>query len=151
MKMMTMLAGTLAAAVAAAAGVAAEDPIAVRQALMQGNGSSAAVAAGMMKGELDYSPTVGKSVITSVHGVAMAYGDYFPEGSDEGGDTRAAPAIWEDRAGFDAELATFREVTAGAVEAAGREGPPDLAAFQAAMGPIFDSCTSCHEDYRLEN
>ena len=149
MKKLTILAGTFAAFAFAA--YATEDPIATRQAMMQGNGGAAGAAGAMLKGELDYSPVVGKAVITSIHGVAMAFGDYFPEGSDEGADTRAAPAIWEDRAGFEEELATFREVTASAVEAAGQDGPPDLAAFQGAMEAVFDSCMSCHEDYRLED
>lgn len=54
----TILALSLIAATATAA-FAADDPIAVRKALMQSNGAAAGAAAGMMKGDIAYSPAVG--------------------------------------------------------------------------------------------
>nr|WP_306306754.1 cytochrome c [Nitratireductor aquibiodomus] len=41
--------------------------------------------------------------------------------------------------------------TAAAVEASGKDGPADLAAFQAAIGPVFGNCKSCHENFRVQN
>ena len=145
----TVLALSLVAATAAAA-FAADDPIAVRKALMQGNGAAAGLSAGMMKGEIAYSPAAGKAAIASFNGTAMAFGDFFPEGSDMGANTRAAAAIWDDRAGFDAELAKFQAATAAATTASGRGGPADLDAFKAAVGPILGTCRSCHEGYQVQ-
>lgn len=130
---------------------AADDPIKVRQTLMDSNGASAGVAAGIMKDEIAYNPAVAKAVLASMAAVAQAYGDFFPEGSEDASRSHAAPAIWEDPEGFAAELGKFQSSTSAGVEAAGRGGPADKAAFVALMQPVFDSCTSCHEGYRLEN
>lgn len=128
--------------------LAATDPIAARKTLMDGVAANAGVAGGVMKGEIAYSPAVGKAVIESMAGVALVYGDYFPEGTDTG-DTKASPKIWSDRAGFDAELAKFQAAVAAAREASGREGPADQAAFAAAIQPVLGTCRACHEGYRL--
>lgn len=131
--------------------LATEDPIATRQALMDNNGASAAVAGAMMKGEVAYSPVVGKAVFAAMAATAQAFGDYFPEGSANAEHSDAAPKIWEDKAGFEAELAKFRKATSAAVEASGKTGPADQAAFMAAAKPVLDSCKSCHEAYRLDD
>ncbi len=54
-------------------------------------------------------------------------------------------------AGFQDELAKFQQATAAAQKAAGKDGPADKAAFAGLMKPIFDSCKSCHEGYRVDN
>jgi cytochrome c556 len=144
-----MLIGALTAFAAPA--FAADDPIAVRQALMRNNGAAAAVAGAVGKGELDYSPIVGRSVIAALNATAQTYGDFFPEGSADAERSRASPKIWEDMAGFMAALDEFSAATASATEASGREGPPDAAAFTAAVGPVLQTCSGCHETYRLEN
>lgn len=149
--MKTLLFPIVGLALLAMPAVAADDPIAVRQVLMSSNGASAAVAGAVLKGELDYSPVVAKSVFTSMAAVAQAFGDYFPEGSADPARSDAAPRIWEDAAGFETELTEFREITATALEAAGKDGPADAAAFQAALQPVLGTCRSCHETYRLEN
>ncbi|WP_223477147.1 c-type cytochrome [Oricola indica] len=143
----TIFAFSLIAATTATA-FAADDPIAVRKSLMQSNGAAAGASAGMMKKEIDYSPAVGKAAIAAFHASAEAFGDYFPEGSDMGADTRASAKIWEDPDGFKAELDKFKTAAAAAMEASGREGPADLEAFQAAVGPILGTCRSCHEGYQ---
>lgn len=143
----TLIALSVIAATATAA-FAADDPIAVRKALMQSNGAAAGLSAGMMKKEIDYSPSAGKAAIAALHGTAEAFGDFFPEGSDMGADSKAAPAIWEDAAGWQAELDKFKAATVAAMEASGREGPADLEAFQAAVGPVLGTCKSCHEKFQ---
>jgi len=123
----SLIAGLAAAGLALPA-VAAEDPIAARQALMSANGAAGAVAGAMLKDELPYSPVVAKSVIATVNGTAHAVGDLFTEA-----------------------LVTFQEAAAAASDASGKDGPADKAAFGAAMKPVFDACQGCHEDYRVEN
>jgi len=135
---------------ASAPGLAADDPIATRQAIMSSVGATAGLGGGMMKGEIAYSPTAGKAALAAARASALTFGDYFPAGSDQG-NTGAAPSIWENPDGFEAELAKFSEATAKGIEASGKSGPADLEAFKAAMGPIFGTCKSCHETYRKKN
>lgn len=129
---------------------AADDPLATRQAVMSSVGGAAGLGGGMMKGEIAYSPAAGKAAIATMRAASLTFGDYFPDGSDSG-DTEAAPAIWSDRAGFDAEIAKFAAATEAAAKASGKGGPADLDAFKAAFGPIFGSCKACHEGYRVKN
>ncbi len=147
MKRLTYGFGALVALAAPLAALA--DPITSRQALMSGNGAAAAVAGGMLKNEIPFDPVVARLVLRTMNATAIVYGDFFPEGSGDPARSKADPAIWSDRAGFDAEVAKFQASTAKAVEAAGRDGPADLAAFQAAVGPAFDSCKTCHETYQV--
>jgi cytochrome c556 len=144
----SLLAG-LAAAVALPA-FAAEDPIAVRQALMSSNGAAGAVAGAVLKDELAYSPLLGKSVIAAMQGTAQAVGDYFPEGTLDPANSAASAKIWEDPAGFTEQLAKFQKAAADASAASGRDGPADKAAFATAMTPLFDACKTCHEGFRVE-
>lgn len=129
---------------------AADDPIAVRQDIMSSVGAAAGLGGGMMKGQLDYSPAAGKAAIAAMNAAAVSFGSFFPAGSDQG-DTGALPAIWENADGFAAELAKFSAATGKAMEASGKDGPADLDAFKAAMGPVFGTCKSCHETYRKKN
>jgi cytochrome c556 len=132
-----------------AAAAAADDPIATRKTLMDANGAAAAVSAALLKGDLDYNPTVAKAAIMTLRAVSHSYGAFFPAGSDKG-NTKASPKIWEDAAGFQKELAEFQEHADAAAQAAGKNGPADLAAFKAAVTPIFDDCKDCHQNYRLK-
>jgi len=131
-------------------GFTADDPVAVRQALMRNNGSAAAVAAAVMKGELAYSPVTGRAVIAALGATAAAYGDFFPEGSGDDPRTEASPKIWEDMPAFQAELNKFQTAVAGALEASGKDGPPDAAAFTSAMKPVLGTCKGCHETFRVD-
>ena len=127
---------------------ALEDVVTTRKNLMYSNGASAGLAGAMMKGEVEYSPAAGRAVLSSFNATSMAFGDYFPEGSDTG-DTKAKETIWSDPAGFEAELVKFQTSSAEGNAAGGREGPADLAAFQAAVLPVLDSCKTCHEGYHV--
>ena len=104
----------------------------------------------MMKGDLAYSPVVGKAAIAALNAVSHSVGDYFPDGSDMGADTTAAPKIWEDMAGFKNEIGEFMEKTSAAAAASGKDGPADLDAFKAAVGPVLGMCKECHETYRVK-
>lgn len=129
--------------------IAAEDALGSRKAVMQSVGAAAGLAGGMMKGEIPYSPAAGKSAIASMNAAATVFGDYLPAGSNTG-DSTASPKIWEDAAGFKAALAKFGTDTGAAVSASGKDGPADLDAFKAAMGPVFANCKACHEAYRVK-
>ncbi|MEM9999601.1 MAG: cytochrome c [Pseudomonadota bacterium] len=141
---------TLAAAVVLAAGAAtvvAQDAIAERKAAMKSVGGAFGPVVRMVRGQADFDAAVVLASFTTMNEVAMRYGELFPEGSETGGETKASPAIWEDRAGFDAEVSRFQEVTAAAVAAA----PADLDATRAVFGPVGQSCGSCHEKFQLSD
>jgi cytochrome c556 len=136
-------------ALSASAAYAADDPIAIRKALMDSNGAAAAVSAGLLKGEIPYNPVVAKEAIMALRAVSHAYGSFFPAGSDKG-NTKASPKIWQDAAGFQAALAKFRTDADAAAEASGKKGPADLAAFKTVITPVLKNCAACHRDYRLK-
>ncbi|MDJ0918136.1 MAG: cytochrome c [Woeseiaceae bacterium] len=77
---------------------------------------------------------------------ADQYGDLFPEGSESGFETEAAPAIWEDRAGFDMALSEFADATKLAIESS----PMTLEEARATVSPVFRTCKGCHDNYRVE-
>jgi cytochrome c556 len=129
--------------------VAADDPVAVRKALMSSVGAAAAMSGGVLKGEIAYAPAIGASAIATMAAASVAYADFFPEGSDGDPRSAASPKIWEDRAGFLEQVAKFQAATAAAVTASGRNGPADAEAFKAAVEPILGTCRSCHESYQV--
>jgi cytochrome c556 len=146
--MVRIAALSLAVIVSAASvtALAAEDPILTRKKLMSAAGAAAGgLAGGMMKEEIPFNPVIAASAIRTLNAVAYSFGDYFPEGSNQG-DTRAAPEIWENMAEFQEYLVQFRQTTDAAREA----DPKDLDAFKAAMGPVMETCGDCHDDFRLE-
>ena len=128
--------------------VATDDPILTRKKLMQANGAVFyGVANRMLKGEIPFNPVVAASVLRTTSAVAHSFGDYFPEGSDTGGETRASPKIWEDMAGFQAALEEFRQTADAAVAAE----PEDLESFRTVATQLGDTCNACHDDYRLKD
>lgn len=148
----TLMAGMLAATVGATVPLAAaDDPIAVRQALMDSNGAAAGLATGVLKGEIAYDPAIGKAAIRAVAATSAAVGSFFPAGSADPARSHASPKIWDDAAGFADQLAKFKAATDGALKVSGRSGPADSEAFAAAMAPVFDSCKSCHQGYKTED
>lgn len=133
-------------AVALVSGAAFADPIADRKALMKERGGLVGQLAPVAKGE---KPFDAAAVLAALQGLA-ANGDkfdvdaLFPAGSDSG-DTKAAPKIWEDMAGFKAAEAKFEADVDAAIAAA----PQDLDAFKAQFGAVAANCGACHQAYRL--
>lgn len=72
---------------------------------------------------------------------------FFPEGSgpEAGVETEALPAIWANRAEFDAALAKLTTGSA-ALQAAVQAG--DMAAVRTAMTEVSGSCKACHDRFR---
>ena len=70
----------------------------------------------------------------------------FPDGTQLPG-SRALPAVWTDRAGFNARAAAFAQAT-DRLAAAAQAG--DKAAFAEAWKATGASCGACHDAYRAE-
>jgi cytochrome c556 len=126
--------------------IAADDPRHVRHELMEDNGKAAKPLGAMLKGEREYDAGAVMASLDTLRDASMRLGELFPPGSETGEDTRAAPAIWEDRAGFEAAIATFGD----AVNAAIAARPETLDAAKPVLGPIFNACKGCHDNYRTE-
>lgn len=137
-----VLAATLTFASIAVAG----SPQHERHELMESVYDAAKVVGPMLKGESDYEHAAAMDALETWAGVAEVFGDHFPVGSETGEDTEAAPAIWEDREGFDAALAAWSD----AVDAAIAANPATLEDAKPVIGPVFGKCKDCHETYRIE-
>lgn len=128
--------------VAATAVLAQTDVIAERKALMRGNGAATRVGTQMIRGEVPFDVAKAREVFSGIVAGMDRFPNLFPEGTQTG-DTRAAPTIWTENAGFRAAAAKIME---DAKQAA--ESTTDLASFQANFQRVGANCNSCHEKYR---
>jgi cytochrome c556 len=135
-----------AVALAVTAVAAQSDPIAARKALMKSNGDQAKVGAAMAKGEAPFDLTKVQTIFATFADSAAKAPALFPETSKTGGETAALPAIWENKADFDARLTKF-----GADSKAAQSAVKDLDAFKATWGGLLkNNCGGCHEKYRMK-
>jgi len=127
--------------------LAGDDPIHERHELMEGVGDAAKPIGQMLKGEREFDAAVVMASFETFDDASARFGELFPPGSETGQDTEAAPAIWEDRAGFEEALAAW----ADAVDAAIAANPQTLDETKPVAGEIFNTCKGCHDDYRIED
>ena len=124
--------------------IAADDPTHERHELMEGVRDAAKPIGAMFRGEAEYDQDTVMASLRTFEDSGARFGDLFPDGSQGG---EAAPAIWEDRDGFDEQLSKWRAATAAAIEA----NPGSLEEAQVSVGPVFKSCKGCHDSYRIED
>lgn len=142
-KFAVRIAVILSAVLVSSIAVGSDDPAKERHELMEGVRDAAKPVGGMLQGEIEYDADRVMKSLGVWATAAEKFGGLFPEGS-EGGE--AAPAIWEDRAGFDAALAQWSDAIAAAREAA----PATLEEAGPTVGPVFKACKNCHDNYRIE-
>jgi cytochrome c556 len=126
--------------------LAGESPQEQRHELMENSKDAAKTVGGMLKGEAPFDAAAAMKSFETWAEIAGSFGDLFPQGTETGFDTEAKKEVWTDRAGFDAEMAKFSKAANAAVAA----NPQSLDELKAAAGPVFKSCKSCHETYRVE-
>ena len=124
------------------------DAIKARKALMKDNSRAfRAIAAYVKKGK--GSPADVNAQARTLAAAAAKIPGLFPKGtslSDGAGKTRAKPAIWSDRAKFDASAANFGKLAMN-LSAAAQSG--DKKAIAAAFGSVGKgACGACHRAYR---
>ncbi|MEM1173995.1 MAG: cytochrome c [Pseudomonadota bacterium] len=124
-----------------------DDPIKERQSLMKDTRNAAGPVGKMLRGDLDFDADTFMESMNVFLTVGTQYGDLFPDGSEFGNGTEAAPAIWSDRAGFNAALDRWVTATRAAVEAA----PQSLDEARPVAGKVFQSCKGCHDNYRVDD
>ena len=123
--------------------VAQSDPIAARKALMKENGRQSGIARAMIEGKEPFDLAKAKAVLANFAAVHDKGKNLWPDNSKSGGDTASLPAIWENKADFEAKLAKLSS------DAKAQDpGVKDLDSFKAAMAEIGKDCGGCHNTYR---
>jgi cytochrome c556 len=120
------------------------DPIKTRQA---GQDLVAGTFAGVkavitLKGDVKTLEGPGKAI----QKWALVFPTLFPAGSDKG-ETKAAPAIWTDRAGFEKDAMAL-SAAAEKLSVAAKAG--DEPAVAAAFKEAGEACGACHKEFRLK-
>lgn len=128
--------------------VASADPIADRQALMKERGKIVGDLVKVVKGEQAFDAAKVLDTLKQLEANAEKFDaeKLFPAGSEQGGDTTAAPKIWEDKAGFNAA----EDKLLADVKAAVAAPPADVDALKAQVGTLGSDCSSCHQTYRIK-
>jgi len=132
-----------AAAAARAAGPSAAELIGARKAMMH-------MAATLLYQEVMPAARKGTDVKAASHAAdgldlfGHSLAGLFPEGSG-GPDSRALPAIWENKADFVARANAFGD-SAARLNALATAG--DAAGFAAQAASVEQGCNSCHDLYR---
>jgi cytochrome c556 len=128
---------------------AQQDSVKEVQTLMKGNGKNAGAVAAMVKGEKPYDQVTVDTALAQFEDTAKKLPNLFPasaKGVKPEGDYFASPKIWEDKAGFDAKVASFAKVVA---EAKGQI--KDLDTLKASFPAVGKECGGCHETFRVKN
>lgn len=120
------------------------DVIAQRKDIMKGVGAATRDPGRMLRGE-PFDLQKVKAALAVYADAAVKMPGLYPAGSETGGETTAAPKIWQAKADFDARMAKF-----GADAKAASAAVTDEASFRAEMPKVLQNCGSCHELYRVE-
>lgn len=99
---------------------------------------------GMMRGEAPFDLAAVQNALTIIQRNAPRLAALFPADSQTGAETRALPAIWQNKADFEPRFARM-------VQAAADIAPriTDLASLRTHFGPFLrDNCVACHNTYQ---
>ena len=121
------------------------DPIAIRQVGMALQAGSFGFIRSVVAAKGDVKPL--EAPAKAIARWAAMIPAVFPAGSDKGGDTKALPEIWSDRAGFEKIAMTMGEAAIRLATAA-KAGDADAVALEAKA--IGDQCGACHRGYRAK-
>jgi cytochrome c556 len=136
-----------AAPAAAPAGpTPAERAIEYRQAVYKIVAGNFQPLAQVAQGKVDFTEDAARKNATRLAQIAGFIGDAYPDISKEG-KTRALPAIWSNRAEFDAlvkDLNTHTKTLSEVVENSSSAGTE----FKSAVAAVGNDCKTCHEKFR---
>jgi len=146
MKRIVIVAAVLA--FSAGAVIAQQDQVKQTQAQMKDNGKNAGALVAMVKGEKPYDQAAVDAALAQFEDTVKKFPTLFPEstkGLKPEGDYSASPKIWEDKAGFDAHVASFAQAVGNA-----KGKIKDLDTLKAELPLIGKQCGNCHETYRIK-
>ena len=121
------------------------DPIAQRRDTMKGVGAATRTGTQMVKGEVPFDAAKAREILRVYAEAADRMHNFYPDTARSGGETTAAPRIWEDRAGF---RKRFDDWAADIKTASAQAN--DLESFRTAFGNLTKACGGCHELYRIK-
>jgi cytochrome c556 len=124
----------------------AERAIEYRQAVYKIVAGNFQPLAQIAQGKADFKPEAATKSAARLSQIATFVGDAFPEISKEG-KTRALPAIWSNRAEFDAlvkDFVTHTKTLADVTENSASAGDE----YKAAVAAVGNDCKSCHDKFR---
>ena len=124
--------------------MAQSNPIAERKDAMKAVGAATRDGAAIAKGEVAFDAAKAQAIFKTYADAAKKVPTLFPDSSKTGGETTAAPKIWEDQAGFKAAFVKFE------ADAAAGASVANLDAFRTAFGAATKNCGTCHEVFRIK-
>jgi cytochrome c556 len=129
--------------------VAQQDLVTQAQNTMKANGKNlGGVLSPMFKGDKPYDQAAVDAALTQLDDTAKKLPTLFPASLKDAkweGDYSPSPKIWEDKAGFDAHVASFAKVVSEA-----RAKIKDLDSLKATFPAIAKECGGCHETFRVK-
>jgi cytochrome c556 len=140
------VAGIVTALPAAAQFAKPEDAVKYRQSAMALQGATLGRVFAMANGRVPFDAKVAAENIEIIAMLNKLQFTAFTDGT-EVGNTKAKPIVWTQKDKFAAEVKKNQEAVAKLV-AAGKTGSLDE--IKAAVGPVGQSCKSCHDEFRKE-
>lgn len=139
----------LAVASVPAAGPSADSVVAARKAGFKKIGGAMKALGDQLKSDTPARPAMVAAAQT-IATTARQQAALFPAGTgpDAGIKTDALPAIWSNRAAFDAQM---RQFIAESGKLAVVAGNGDVAAIRAQMKATGATCAACHRQFRAED
>ena len=125
-----------------ATAVVAQDVIAQRKALMRAQGAATAPVGRMMNGSEPFDLAKVQVALDAYLTTTREFVSLFPPGSDQG-QTRALPAIFQNRDAWSAAIAKF-----AADSTAAKAAIKDDASLKAEMPKVLANCGTCHTAFR---
>ena len=122
------------------------DPISERRALMKNDGIAAKKMFDMSKGTIPFDLATVQNSLKTLAIAAAKEPSLFPDNSKTGGGTAALPAIWQNKADFNARFVKFAKDVAAA-----QAGIVDEATFKKFAPAVFQNCGGCHELYKAKS
>lgn len=122
-----------------------EDAIKYRQSAMFIMAQNVGRLGAMAQGRMPFDAKVAADAAATAEFMAKLPWAAFGDGTDKGGNTRAKPEIWAEKAKFN-EYAEKLQVETAKLSAAAKTGSLDN--IKAAMGGVGGSCKSCHDSFQ---
>lgn len=121
-----------------------EDAVKYRQSAMALQGATLGRVFAMANGRVPFDAKVAAENIEIIAMLNKLQFAAFVDGTDVG-NTRAKPTVWTQKDKFAAEITQNQEAVAK-LAAAGKTG--NLDQIKAAVGPVGQSCKSCHDEFQ---
>lgn len=133
-------------AIGATAALAQSAAVAQRKEQFKAMGGAAGPIGKMLRGEDAFDLAKVQAGLKVIADNNKTVAKLFPDDSRTGGETKALPSIWENKAKFDAIFVKLDGDVAGAISKI-----KDEASFKAEMPKVLGNCGACHNDFRQKN